>query len=165
MPPKKTSKAAKIAAPKESGYVCEEMKEQFVKMNKDAVNMLGSIMRSTSTNKALSMRLKKNWEDNGIIEIDAQYEEVEANKLLMKTMLKHLANGLPTKLDKSNFGLGYVTDHGLYFNGATDKLLSEYLHRNLIALDHDEFIKLSKSRNKLFTMVRSTRRSISLPPP
>ena len=142
----------------ESSFVLEEFTDQFIKLDKHAIDMLAKLSKNASLNKSLATKLKKNFESNGIIEADATYEEVSKDVKLMKTLLKYLGQGLPDTNEKSNYGLGYLTDHNLYFNGSTDKKLDNliaYLH-----LPHDTVVKLQKKRTALFTFVRKTRNDL-----
>jgi hypothetical protein len=142
----------------ESGFVCDEYPDEFIKFDKEAINLCETIMRNSSKNKGLSVRLKLNWEKNSIIEVDAMYDEVVQNKVLMKTLLKYMGQGLPDTTESSNYGMGYLSDHSLYFNGSTDTKLN-----NLIAhlnLPHTTVVELQRKRNKLSLFVRTTRNNV-----
>ena len=137
----------------------EPINEEYIPMNEEAINCLGLIMENTSINKSYSVKLKTNWENSNIIEVDALYDDVINNALLMRTMQKHLANGLPKTIEKSNYGPPHTSDHNLYFNGSTDIKLNELLKRINISLSHDSFVKLAKRRNALYQSVRNTRKT------
>ena len=133
----------------ESAFVCDEFPDEYIKFDKEAISLCATIMCNSSKNKLLSVKLKLNWEKNSIIEVDAIYDEVAQNKLLMKTLLKYMGQGLPDTIEKSNYGMGYLSDHNLYFNGSTDIKLN-----NLIAplnLPHATVVELQKKEiNSLF---------------
>jgi hypothetical protein len=137
----------------------EPPNEEFIVMNEEAIKYLGLIMENTSINKSYATKLKTNWENLNIIEIDALYDDVINNALLMRTMQKHLANGLPKTVEKSNYSPPYTSDHNLYFNGSTDIKLNELLKRLNISLSHDDFVKLAKRRNALYQSVRNTKKT------
>jgi hypothetical protein len=137
----------------------EPPNEEFIVMNEEAIKYLSLIMENTSINKSYATKLKTNWENSNIIEIDALYDDVINNALLMRTMQTHLANGLPKTVEKSNYSPPYTSDHNLYFNGSTDIKLNELLKRLNISLSHDDFVKLAKRRNALYQSVRNTKKT------
>jgi hypothetical protein len=128
-----------------------------VNMNGDAIHLLHSIMENALINKEFALVLKKNWETSNLISEEDFFENVYGNKPLMKTMTKHLANALSDDATRSHFGLELVSDHELYFQGKTDKMLNQLLSSKGISLMHNKFIELRKKRTLLYKFVKDTR--------
>lgn len=126
-------------------------------MDNNAVSLIHSLIRNALTNKALALQLKKNWEDSDFIAENEFFENVYSNKPLMRTMIKHLANGLSESMEQSLYGLGILTDHELYFQGKTDAMLTQLLTSKNILLSHEKFVALSKKRTLLYKFVKDTK--------
>ena len=131
--------------------------EEFVGMTQVAIDGLHSYMHNLSDNKQHAKKVKKEWMTSRIINSDSMFTEVAENSLLMKTVGRHLANGLPQQIEKSNFGLGMLTDHDLYFNGSTDKKLRVLLQSKNLNLTMPQFFNLAKLRDDLFKHVKNAK--------
>ena len=141
-----------------SGYTLEEHTNEFVCFDKEAIDICAEICKFASINKGLAIKLKTNWEKNGIIDVDAQFEEVQRNSKLMKTFLKNVAQGLPDTIDKSNFGLSILSDFQMYHNGGTDARLNALVAP--LNLLNATVVNLQKKRTALFTFVRKIRNDV-----
>jgi len=62
--------------------------------NEEAAVICKQIMRNELRNKDLAVQLKENWIVSNIIQVDATYNEVASDSVLMKTLLWHLGSGL-----------------------------------------------------------------------
>lgn len=142
----------------ESGFILEEMDNQWASFDKAAINICAQIMKNASKNKGLAVALRINWVNTGLIEPDATYQEVACNPILMKTLLKWLGNALPVKPEDSHYGMGHLSDHKMYFNCGSDSLLNTVIAP--LNLSYKDAERLKKNRLNLFSFVRNTRNTI-----
>jgi len=125
--------------------------------NEEAAVICKQIMRNELRNKDLAIQLKENWIVSNIIQVDATYNEVASDSVLMKTLLWHLGSGLSQDPKESRYGNKIISDFDLYFNCTTDKLLNEMLSKLNISVTYEEGLELKRKRNNLAEFVRRTK--------
>ena len=138
----------------ESGFVCDEFKDQFMEFDSEAIGICASIMVNATKLNLLAIKLRMNWENNGIIPVNTKYEAVAGNAKLMRTLLTYLGQGLTKDKESSTYGMRILSDHFIYFNCYGDKKLNKAIkHLNL---PHQTVLELQNGRTALFDFVHYT---------
>ena len=131
--------------------------EEYVGMTQVAIDGMHSYMSNLADNRQHAKKVKKEWLTSHIINSDTMFTDVAENYLLMKTIGRHLANGLPQQIERSSFVLGLLSDHDLYFNGSTDKKMRVLLQSKNLNPTMPQFFNLAKLRDDLFKHVKNAK--------
>lgn len=128
-----------------------ETQSAKVTFNDEATNIIANVMKNELNTKELSMELRRNWEDEGLIGFEEFHEDIVKKGPLMRSFTATLARNFSNdKSSEDKWGLGLVSALFLYFNCNTAGKLKTVCLDNRISLPDMERLRLRRSAQTTF---------------